>query len=343
MGSDSGYRYCLGVIGMAVALGCAPAGTPAAQVPDAHPLGEAPTESAEGNEARAETENPEEEAAAGKGRLELPSTVFLSVLPITVRERAQKMAALATDDESFARALRVRIDVMRAYKDMGELTRRTGVRPINGTFQLTDLSHLSSKDPVLPAHSKSSFVVDFDQAAFGEPVSQLQQNGGKVTAAEVTAFVGKYIEKKTYARGFDVASRVANTRSGDCSEHAVLTAALLRRFGVAARLVFGVVLVAIDDPAGGSSISAVGHAWVEQFDGKVWTIADAALQPDGPSRPYGVPGLPAGAKLRLAYLPIVVMKDESVSYSRALMNEVGVESIVGVELDAVNVAAAPAR
>jgi hypothetical protein len=122
----------------------------------------------------------------------------------------------------------------------------------------------------------------------------------------------------------------------------VLTAALLRRFGVAARLVFGIVLVAVDEPNAQPSISAVGHAWVEQFDGQRWTIADAALQPDGPSQPYGVPGLPAGAKLRLAYLPIVVMKDESVSYSRALMNEVGVESIVGVELDAVNVVASPA-
>jgi hypothetical protein len=269
-------------------------------------------------------------------KLELPSAVFLSVLPITVRERALAAAMSAIDDEAFARSLRVRLDVMRAYKDMGELTRRSGVRPINGTFQLTDLSHLGSEDPVLPAHAQDSFVLDYDEASFQAPVSELQKGATPVTAALVTAFVGKYIAKKTYARGFDVASRVARTRSGDCSEHAVLTAALLRRFGVASRLVFGVVLVAVQERGAEPSISAVGHAWVEQFDGHAWRIADAALQPDGPSHPYGVPGLPEGAKLRLAYLPVVVMKDESVSYSRALMDEVGVESILGIELDAVS-------
>jgi Transglutaminase-like superfamily len=325
----SGRLLCF-LAALGAYFGCSPAATKTAKsAPNAAQSAE-PAEPAEGAQPSADEK--------GRGqRLELPSAVFLSVLPITVRERAQRVAASATSDATFARALRVRLDVMRAYKDMGELTRRTGVRPINGTFQLTDLSRLGSQDPVLPAHSKSSFVLDFDQAAFQAPVSELRKMGSKVTAAQVTAFVGKYIEKKTYARGFDVASRVANTRSGDCSEHAVLTAALLRHFGVASRLVFGIVLVAIKTPDAEPTVSAVGHAWVEQHDGDRWEIADAALQPDGPARPYGVPGLPPGAKLHLAYLPIVVMKNESVSYSRALMDEVGIESVVGIELDAVTV------
>src|SRR5690349_6463073 len=106
MGMGLGYRC--GVTAMALVLSCAPAGPPAAQVPDAHPLGEAPTQPPADNAAPLEADKPSEPEEASKGRLQLPSTVFLSVLPITVRERAQKMAALASDDESFARSLRVR-------------------------------------------------------------------------------------------------------------------------------------------------------------------------------------------------------------------------------------------
>ncbi|HEX2732996.1 MAG TPA: transglutaminase-like domain-containing protein [Polyangiaceae bacterium] len=313
-----------------VALACS-ASTP--QVANASAGSETASSSSAQSPAASSSESPTGDESGGS-RLELPKTVFLSVLPVTVHPRAYELTSAAADDVAFARGLRVRLEIMRAYKDAGELTRRSRVNLINGTFQLTDLSHLQSRDPVVPAYSKSSFVVDFDQASFNAPVEQAKR-AGDLSAQGLTAFVGKYIEHKSYAHGFDVASRVANTRSGDCSEHAVFTTALLRRFGIAARVVFGIVLVGVNEPGSEPELSAVGHAWAESFENGHWQIADAALQPEGPAVRHGIPGLPPNAQLHLAYLPIVVLKDESVSYARALMDEVGVESVVRVDVDAV--------
>jgi hypothetical protein len=37
----------------------------------------------------------------------------------------------------------------------------------------------------------------------------------------------------------------------------------------------------------------------------------------------------------LAYLPITVMRDETASFSRAMMDEAGIDAVVGLEVDAV--------
>jgi len=69
---------------------------------------------------------------------------------------------------------------------------------------------------------------------------------------------------------------VAKSREGDCSEHAVLAAALCRAVGIPAEMVIGVVYVPLKDraPVFGA------HAWYRVFlDGK-WVQMDAAL-PDG--------------------------------------------------------------
>jgi hypothetical protein len=43
--------------------------------------------------------------------------------------------------------------------------------------------------------------------------------------------------------------------------------------------------------------------------------------------------LPPGVKVRLAYLPINVLRDESASFGRALMDQTGVETIVQLNVD----------
>jgi transglutaminase-like putative cysteine protease len=257
-------------------------------------------------------------------------------LDADVRPRALELVNEAQDDAQFARHLRVRVHVMRAYRDVGELSRRTKTRAVNGIFQLTDLTQLSSSDRPRPSDKQSSFVVDFDEPALREPADELHREDPAISARAVAAFVDRYIAKKTYTHGFDVASRVADSRAGDCTEHAVLTAALLRRFDHPARLVFGIALVGLANPGGRTRILAAGHAWVEEYDGSSWRIVDAALNPGGGTRARtGVPGLPEGGHIVLAYLPITVMRDETPGFSRALMDEAGVDAVVGLELDAV--------
>jgi len=276
------------------------------------------------------------EAAAGSADDERES-LFLSVFPLDSSVRVGGVAAASKDNEQFARALRVRLHVMRGYDDLGELTRRAGVPLVNGVFQLTDLSHLGSRDRPRKSNKQSSFVVDFDEAAVATAASSLAERHADPSADQVVEFVSDYIERKTYQRAFDIASRVAETKSGDCTEHAVLTAALLRRFGYSARIVLGLVLLAVVEPEGEPRVMAVGHAWVEYHDRKQWLIADAALRPDDDvaEERTGAPGVGKAPDVRLVYLPITVMKDESVAFGRALMDEVGVESVLRVELDAV--------
>src|SRR5690606_19051188 len=149
--------------------------------------------------------------------------------------RVGAMALATRDNEQFAKALRVRIHVMRGYDDLGELTRRADVPLVNGVFQLTDPSDLGRSDRAREDNKRSSFIVDFDEAAVEAAAQSLARVHAVPSAEQVVVFVSDYIDRKTYQRAFDIASRVAATRSGDCTEHAVLTAALLRRFGYSAR------------------------------------------------------------------------------------------------------------
>lgn len=58
-------------------------------------------------------------------------------------------------------------------------------------------------------------------------------------AQAVTRFVFAWIDDKDFSVGFATALEVARRPKGDCTEHAVLAAALLRRLGVPARGVTG--------------------------------------------------------------------------------------------------------
>ncbi len=273
-------------------------------------------------------------AAGAHEKLELGPDVFMSSIPVQVSPRARELVAHTSTDDDFARALRVRVEVMHAYKDLGELSRRTHVQLVNGIFQLSDLSHLGSRESPSKRDRASTFVIDFDEARFGDAAQELERSSDSPSPAKVAAFADHYISEKTYVHSFDVASRVATTHAGDCTEHAVFTTALLRRFGFTARVVLGIVLVGVSEREAEPKVIAFGHAWVERYEHGGWHIVDTALgrgyeaEPDPAAR-----GVPPGVTLRLAYLPINVLKDESASYARTLMDQVGVDSVLGVEVD----------
>lgn len=263
--------------------------------------------------------------------------VFFAALPLQATPKVSEIARAAEDNAAFAKNLRVRMHVMRGYRDLGELTRRTGLPLVNGVFQMSDLSHLESRDRPTKAYKQPSFVVDFDEPAINAPSQRLNTKHPKPAPEDVARFVSEYIEQKSYQRAFDIASRVAESKAGDCTEHAVLTAALLRKGKVPARVILGIVLLAVSREQGEPHVMAVGHSWVEYHDGKTWRIADAALRPEDENAEArtGAPDVQgAETKVRLAYLPITVMKDEGIGFARALMDNVGVESVVRVELDA---------
>ena len=84
----------------------------------------------------------------------------------------------------------------------------------------------------------------------------------------------KHISKKGMETAFASASETAKLRTGDCSEHGVLLAALLRADGTPARVATG--LVYADAFAGHEGIFG-WHMWTQALiDGK-WVDFDATL------------------------------------------------------------------
>ncbi len=155
-------------------------------------------------------------------------------------------------------------------------------------------------------YEQSTWVVDFNEEAVQELVDDLAAGlEAAPSIDELEGYVYEFITDKTYSRAFDLASQVAASGAGDCTEHAVLLAALARANGFQARVAFGNLI--IDTDAG---LFAFGHAWTEIHDGEQWQIRDATL-----------PGKDPMAK-QLRYLPIAILADEGPGYVLSMLEAV---------------------
>ena len=97
-------------------------------------------------------------------------------------------------------------------------------------------------------------------------------------AARIETFVHERINEKSLSVGWASAVEVARSREGDCSEHAVLTAALCRAVGIPARMAVGYVFV--PDFVGHKDIFG-GHAWTQVYINDQWIGLDATRAPQG--------------------------------------------------------------
>jgi hypothetical protein len=91
-----------------------------------------------------------------------------------------------------------------------------------------------------------------------------------IQAVAIEKFVHDYLTRKNYSQAFSSAAEVARTREGDCTEHAVLVAALCRASGIPARVAFGLVYVA-------SEQAFAFHMWNEAWIDDRWVPLDATL------------------------------------------------------------------
>jgi transglutaminase-like putative cysteine protease len=136
---------------------------------------------------------------------------------------------------------------------------------------LAPSSMLNADDPQIEQLlNRARPVADADPAARAEAMRR---------------FVNDYVEEKSLSVGLASASEVARTRVGDCTEHAVLLAALLRADGIPSRVAGG--LVYAEDFIGSRDIFAY-HMWTRAWiqDGSEpgrWVDLDATL---GPQTPY---------------------------------------------------------
>ncbi|WP_394846345.1 lasso peptide biosynthesis protein [Pendulispora brunnea] len=189
---------------------------------------------------------------------------FLDVIPLTMEgdvalEGPVHLTLKRDDSAALAAALRASHGKVDATAD--------GVR-----VRLAQYRPVTADRP--QGFTRPSFLLDYDEPAFAPAAAlakaYLEKKAGEPKAAALTAFVAEFITKKNRMRGFDVASIVAKRGEGDCTEHAVLLAALLRANGIAARVICGLVLMKMERPL------AFGHAWTEAWVDGGWKPFDAA-------------------------------------------------------------------
>ncbi|HOM60904.1 MAG TPA: transglutaminase-like domain-containing protein [Anaerohalosphaeraceae bacterium] len=154
------------------------------------------------------------------------------------------------------------------------LTVRPVVPPADVPFPYTgtDPTILEALKPTEYLQSNDPKILEMARAAVGSTTDAAK------AARQIEAFVKGYIKDQNFSIGYASAREVAESRQGDCSEHAVLTAALCRAVGIPARLVSG--LVYVENLAGQKNVFG-GHAWAEAYIGGVWTGLDATRAPQG--------------------------------------------------------------
>jgi len=139
-------------------------------------------------------------------------------------------------------------------------------------YKGSDEKALEALRPTQYLQSDDNQIIALARQAVGETKDTAE------AARKIENFVSGYITEKNLSVGYASAAEVAASRQGDCTEHAVLTAAICRAAGIPARVVSGIVY--IDEFAGRKDVFG-GHAWAEAYVGGKWIGLDATRAPDG--------------------------------------------------------------
>ena len=117
--------------------------------------------------------------------------------------------------------------------------------------------------------------LDFDTEAVRDLIDGSTPSGDNVERMQALQdLVNGHISKKSLNIGYASAGDAARLREGDCTEHALLLAALGRAIGIATRVVNG---LAYTGDFEGNKAVFVPHAWVAAWTGERWQAFDAAL------------------------------------------------------------------
>ena len=138
-------------------------------------------------------------------------------------------------------------------------------------YKGTDAAILEAMESTRYLQSDNKQVIDLARRAVGGTKDAAE------AARKIEAFVGEYIENRSLSVGYASAAEVAASRQGDCSEFAVLTAAMCRAVGIPAQVVAGVAYV--DDFLGHQGFG--GHAWAQAYIGGKWIGLDASFRGGG--------------------------------------------------------------
>jgi transglutaminase-like putative cysteine protease len=165
-------------------------------------------------------------------------------------------------------------------KELVSSDNRQEIRNVSGkTFEL----HVNSRrtparagtEKAGPEFLRSNYFIKSDDAAVKELAARA---AGAVSdpwkkAQRIEGFVSGYMRAADYTEAMAPADHVAKTRTGDCTEYAMLTAAMCRAQGVPSRTAIG--LVYVNNLLGKPGLAF--HMWTEVFVNGQWLGLDATL------------------------------------------------------------------
>ncbi len=194
--------------------------------------------------------------------------------------------------------------------------RQKYVKQPNGSVQVTLSAQFPKSDTRKPRpladpeggkNLESDLIVESahpDIRALSEKILGTEKDA-YAAARKIVTWVAVNLQK-TYGASADRATDVLRQKKGDCTEHSLLSVALLRAAGIPARRVDGVVYMVNDD-----GVPALyWHEWVEAYVGE-WTQMDPTFnQVVADATHFGV-GLEANAEITplIGQLKVLEVKD----------------------------------
>ena len=141
---------------------------------------------------------------------------------------------------------------------------------LQGSFPYT------GNDPeLIQSLAPNAWVQNTDQEIVALAQKAVRKADSAAQAAQMLEdFVRQYIDNKTLSVGYASALQVLQSKSGDCTEHALLLVAMLKAVGIPARVASGVVYV---DQFSNREQVFIPHAWAQAHIEGQWVSYDAAL------------------------------------------------------------------
>ena len=141
-----------------------------------------------------------------------------------------------------------------------------GVRPYRGD----DTAALAALKPSEYVQSEHAELVELARRVVGDRTNAM------AAAKAIEAWVDQHVAGDMSV-GYASALETLRSAAGDCTEYAVLTAALCRAAGVPCRIVVGVVYA---EQFGRRRRCFIGHAWNQAYVAGGWVDVDAAIGAD---------------------------------------------------------------
>jgi len=199
-----------------------------------------------------------------KGNITTPNETYRAGFVLKPRYKAEELAS----DPS--KKLSLEPQSGQWFRDQGD-----------GTIQL-----LVSRDPLEPTRSefktlmvepedgdrRNGPIIDSDAASVRKLASLSQATDQKIVALDLARTVKQLVGPGDFSRGFGSASQTAQDGVGDCTERAVLLAAMLRAREIPSKVVAGLVYQEVDEKP-----RMAYHMWTLAWVNESWISLDATI------------------------------------------------------------------